>query len=184
MKLNIGCDFDYRKDWVNLDNYGGRADVVHDLNVFPYPFKDDSFEYIHASHILEHLEDVPKVMRELWRISKDGAIIEIKVPYYNNYNAFRDLTHIRFFTWDSFSPMALGKTRVLGHELGYMNKIFSYIDRKIIWASSTKPIIKYLVKFMNWMVNINPEFMEKRIPYWITCESLHIRLGVEKKNMR
>jgi SAM-dependent methyltransferase len=183
MKLNLGCDLDYRKDWINLDNYEGRADVVHDLNIFPYPFEDNVFEYIYASHVVEHLEDVPRVLKELWRISKEGGVIEIKVPYYNNYNAFRDVTHIRYFTWDSFSPMALGKSREKGHEIGYMGKLFSYIERGLVWATSTKPIVKPIANFMNWIVNISPSFLEKRIPYIITCESLHVKLRVDKKGV-
>lgn len=182
MKLNVGSDLDFREGWVNLDRVGN-ADVIHDLEIFPYPFKDNSFDYILASHVLEHLKDVPRVMNELWRMSKDGAIIEIKVPYYNNYNAFRDLSHIRFFTWDSFSPLALGKTRARGgHNVGYYNKMFSYVDRKLVWATTNKPILKHVANFINNLVNINPSWMEKRIPYWITIESLHIKLRVEKKS--
>jgi SAM-dependent methyltransferase len=185
MKLNLGCDIDYRAGWVNLDNYGGKADVVHDLNVFPYPFEDGVFDYILASHVLEHLKDLPRVMKELWRICKKGAIIDIKVPYYNNYNAFRDLSHIRYFTWDSFSPMALGKSRERGgHCVGYFNKIFSYCDRKLVWATTNKPLLKYVSGFMNWLVNVNPGWIEKRIPYLITCESLHTKLRVEKEDKK
>ena len=48
MKLNLGCGRDIREGYVNLDKAGlDGVDVVHDLNVFPYPFEDNEFDEIH-----------------------------------------------------------------------------------------------------------------------------------------
>lgn len=46
-KLNLGCGKDIKKEYVNLDirKFPG-VDIIHDLNKFPYPFKDDSFDEI------------------------------------------------------------------------------------------------------------------------------------------
>jgi len=41
-------------------------------------------------------------MEELHRISKKGTIIKIIVPYYNSEHAFRDPTHVSFFTYYTF----------------------------------------------------------------------------------
>jgi len=38
-------------------NLGGLGDVEHDLNKFPYPFKDESFDEVLLFHVLEHLEN-------------------------------------------------------------------------------------------------------------------------------
>ena len=41
---------------VTLDfNSDHNPDVVHDLNVFPYPFDDNSADEIHAYEVVEHL---------------------------------------------------------------------------------------------------------------------------------
>ena len=62
-KLNLGCGNDYKEGWVNLENTDGyidrkyKADVFHDLNKYPYPFKSNEFDLILASHLVEHLED-------------------------------------------------------------------------------------------------------------------------------
>jgi ubiquinone/menaquinone biosynthesis C-methylase UbiE len=105
--LNIGCGPDVKSGFVNLDarNYPG-VDVIQDLNKFPYAFADNAFDYIYARNVLEHLTDLVKVMEELHRISNQGAKIDIIVPFYNNHNAFRDITHIHFFTLDSFLPFS------------------------------------------------------------------------------
>ena len=44
------------------------------------PFKDNSFDNIICSEVLEHIEDFEKVIKEIYRISKPGAKIGISVP--------------------------------------------------------------------------------------------------------
>ena len=62
-KLNLGCGRDYKEGWVNLENTNKyistkfKADIYHDLNKYPYPFKDDQFGLIVASHLVEHFDD-------------------------------------------------------------------------------------------------------------------------------
>ena len=43
MKLNLGCGKDYRDGWVNVDFYDdSTCDIKHDLEIFPWPWEDDS----------------------------------------------------------------------------------------------------------------------------------------------
>ena len=56
------------------------ADVIHDLNVIPYPFPDDAFDMIIAEHVLEHLDDVIAVVGELHRITRHGGVLYVEVP--------------------------------------------------------------------------------------------------------
>jgi hypothetical protein len=43
-KLHLGCGTNIKKDWINLDFVKLKGvEVVHDLNKFPYPFKDNTF---------------------------------------------------------------------------------------------------------------------------------------------
>lgn len=102
-KLNLGCGEDIRDGYINIDNVKlAGVDVVHDLDKFPYPFKDNLFYEIFTSHVLEHLTDLLGVMRELHRITKNNGVIKIKVPYYNCSGAYQDPTHKRFFTYTTF----------------------------------------------------------------------------------
>jgi len=138
-KLNLGCGKDIKQGYVNLDNVKlGGVDVVHNLNKVPYPFKDNTFEEIYCSHILEHLNDIPAVLRELWRISKPGAKIVIKVPHFSSSSAWTDLTHRHPFGWMSLDYMAGNNTdwRSVGgrlsHEYGSKEKF--NIKRKLIFG--------------------------------------------------
>ncbi|MEK6954513.1 MAG: hypothetical protein AABX01_05870 [Candidatus Micrarchaeota archaeon] len=41
-------------------------------------------------------------MKELHRIGRNGATIQIKVPYFNHQNCYDEPTHVHFFTERSF----------------------------------------------------------------------------------
>jgi SAM-dependent methyltransferase len=103
-KLNLGCAYKILPGYVNLDihKHDG-VDVVHDLNKFPYPLKDNEFDEILASHILEHVDDMPKVMKELHRILKPGGRLVIRGPHFSGEGSWVDPTHKRNFTAGTFS---------------------------------------------------------------------------------
>ncbi len=102
MKLNLGCGTDIKQGYVNLDIIGREGvDVVHDLNRFPYPFSNDQFDEIYASHVIEHVDDVLRVLEELYRILKNDGYLRIKVPYFSSFGAFQDPTHKHFFAEDT-----------------------------------------------------------------------------------
>jgi SAM-dependent methyltransferase len=88
-KLNLGAGESRKEGYVNLDwQKETNPDVVHNLNNFPYPFQDNTFDLIEASHVLEHLDRPFDVMRELHRILKPGGSLLIKVPHFS-----RGFTH-------------------------------------------------------------------------------------------
>lgn len=98
MKLNLGCGQHIYPGWINADIQKSEGvDKSFDFNVFPYPFKKETFDYILVDNVLEHLDDCYKVIDELWRIAKPNATIEIRVPYCHNLVAFNDPGHKHFF---------------------------------------------------------------------------------------
>ena len=103
MKIYFGCGRHRMNGFIGVDIAKmDTVDVVHDMNVFPYPFEDDSAEEILLIDILEHLPDTVRVIEEVWRICRNGAVVKINVPYYNSLGASQDPTHIRFFTEHTF----------------------------------------------------------------------------------
>lgn len=79
--LNLGCGSHYHPAWINLDVRAGRGVQAHDMYQ-PLLFKDDLFDAVYHSHLLEHL---PKryaslFMRGCYRVLKPGGIIRVAVP--------------------------------------------------------------------------------------------------------
>jgi SAM-dependent methyltransferase len=66
-------------DVVGIDVFSQRADIlVMDMHQMSFP--DDSFDVVYASHALEHSYDVDRVVREIVRVGRDGAIVGVEVP--------------------------------------------------------------------------------------------------------
>lgn len=106
--LNLGCGSNPKKGWININNENGKGvDAIWDLNSFPYPFKTSSISKIIMDNVLEHLNNPMAVMKEIWRISEDDAIIKINVPHFkmNTMLWYPEHKHEfmpRWFeTWDS-----------------------------------------------------------------------------------
>ena len=98
MKLNLGCGENHKEGYVNVDKLGS-PDITHDLESFPWPWGDKSIDEIYMNHILEHLGETSdvyiKVIQELYRICKPGAIIQINVPHPRHDDFISDPTHVR-----------------------------------------------------------------------------------------
>lgn len=141
-KLNLGCGLDIKEGYVNIDKKRP-ADVLHDLNKFPYPFGDNAFGEVHCDNILEHLTNLVKVMEELHRIAKPNAKIRIIVPYWHNFNAFRDITHKHFFSMESFDAF----TNKDGQRYYYSDKRFEITKKELVPTIFGRLIPKKLLNF-------------------------------------
>jgi len=101
--LNLGSGFKPVPGAVNLDvTSATNPDVVHDLNVAPWPFEADSFDEIHAKDVIEHLDNILQTMEEIHRVGRPGAVVQITVPHFSCSNAFTDPTHRHYFGIFSF----------------------------------------------------------------------------------
>jgi hypothetical protein len=103
MKLNLGCGAKILNGYVNVDKFDYYdVDKVHDLEKFPYPFDNDVVDEILLSHILEHIGQEPdvfhKIIKELYRICKNNALINIHVPHPQHDDFLADPTHVRPIT--------------------------------------------------------------------------------------
>lgn len=110
-KLNLGCGFDKRDGFVNADGFAAcDPDVLMDIEVHPWPFEDNAFEYILMKHVLEHVgptfDGFKAVMRDLHRVAAPGGVIDIHVPYFKHDSYWSDPTHVRAFTYTTFKMMS------------------------------------------------------------------------------
>jgi predicted SAM-dependent methyltransferase len=54
--LDVGCGINKYPGAIGIDrNRATAADVICDLDHFPYPFADGSFDSLRAIHVIEHL---------------------------------------------------------------------------------------------------------------------------------
>lgn len=96
LMLDIGCGSNCQKGFVGVDKrklHG--VDIVHDVEVFPWPIEDDSAEVIMCSHIVEHIKPWFQIdfINECWRVLKPGGHLLISTPYGGSYRYNQDPTH-------------------------------------------------------------------------------------------
>ena len=102
MKLNLGCCDAAIPGFVNVDIVAGPGvDQVADLSM-PWPWADNSVEYVRAWDIIEHLPDKIRTMNEMYRVLAPGGRAEIAVPTTDGTGAFQDPTHVSFWNRRSF----------------------------------------------------------------------------------
>ena len=169
-RLNLGSGNDIKKGYINLDVVKLKGvDFVHNLNKFPYPFKNNEFDEVYTSHVLEHLDDLNRVMRELKRICKKGARIIIRVPHFSCGVSYRDPTHKRLFSYFTFNYFT--------DECFYDLPKFKILNRRL---NFTRLAFTSLNKIFNPIININPEIYERFFCWILPCAECLFELEVIK----
>jgi len=102
ISLDIGCGPAKVNGFIGMDirDLPG-IDIVHDLNLTPWPIQDESVDLIVASHVIEHVNCVISFMSETYRMLKRNGMLIIRYPHYSQRHTFRDPTHKRFMTLES-----------------------------------------------------------------------------------
>jgi SAM-dependent methyltransferase len=92
--LDVGCGINKLPGAVGLDrNPRSAADVLADLDAFPYPFRDSAFDRLQAIHVIEHVADVMRTMEEFHRLVRAGGTVVVVTPHYTDFSSFCDPTH-------------------------------------------------------------------------------------------
>jgi SAM-dependent methyltransferase len=129
MKIDLGCGPLPREGYLGLDLRAlPGVDIACDIRRLP--LESECCEAVRASNVLEHIEELVRTMEEIYRVCRDGAVVEIIVPYqYSNW-ATSDPTHVRQFNEDSFfyfCPTAWGPTaRSYGYRTNFHLVEISY----------------------------------------------------------
>lgn len=154
-KLNLGCGKNIKKGWINVDIQSAPGiDKSFDFSKMPYPFENNEFDEILINHVLEHIPNPLNVIKEIWRVSKNGAKIRIVVPYYTSYWSYADYTPVNFFNKESLIQLM--------NDAKYIHKKkreqFRVVEVKEIpqrflgWVP--KAILDVLKKFLNHIIVI------------------------------
>lgn len=172
--LDLGCGQKKHSSAIGIDSSPkSQADIIHNLNNFPYPFPSDEFDVVICNSILEHLNDIVEVMRELHRITKARGKIKVRVPYFSSVDAFTDPTHRRFFTSHSFDYFTEA-----GEYSFYTDFKFKVLQRKINFGRRGK-----VLPGLAFFVNHFPDFYERSLSYLFPAQTIDFELEVVKDSL-
>ncbi len=172
--LHLGCGLHKHLDSICVDlNPWSDADVLCDLNQFPYPFARDSFDRIICVHVLEHLDDIIRVVEEIVRVARPGAILTVEVPHFSSVYFHQDPTHKHAFTSRTFDYFIPGK-EVWGFHYSTSQLDLIYVEFP---PPSNAGNVKKII--FRW-INQNIDFYEKHLAYIIPRHLLRFELKVVK----
>jgi|SRR3989338_4511188 len=173
--LDVGCGFRKLPGARGIDIIKtSDADIAHDLAVFPWPVENNSFDIILLNSVLEHMPNVLKTMKELYRISKPGARVVIKVPHFRCADAFADPTHSHYFTSQSMDYFIAGTE--LGH-YGYASGKFKKLGFWYGWPHASGNPLKQMLKVF---IHKFPDFYDQYLSLLLPTECIFWELEVVK----
>lgn len=122
-------------DYTTTDLHSPLADVKADICALP--FENDHYDLIFCNHVLEHIPDDQKAMKELYRILKKGGTLIAQVPLDENRETtfeddsitdkkertqiFGQYDHVRIYGLDYYERLnAIGFD---AHGIAYLNSL-------------------------------------------------------------
>lgn len=169
--LDVGCGRRKRPGAVGIDvKPDTAADVVSDLDRFPWPLEDNSFDLILCYHVIEHLGSIVRAMEELHRIGRPGAVVEIITPHFSSLYSWQDPTHRHHLALDSFDYFT-ADTR---HTNFYTPKRFRVLEKRIRFGASVLSALPRLLYFLS------PRWYERHAAFMFPANDLFFRLEIVK----
>lgn len=109
--------------YINVDKEHG--DFKIDLNITPWPIKDNSVGFIRAFDALEHMKDPVATMKEIHRILVPGGMLFSRTPSTDGRGAFQDPTHVSFWNSNSFWYYTREQAKFIGTPVRFQD---TYIE--------------------------------------------------------
>jgi len=183
--LDLGCGMAKRPGAVGVDSIDikGVVDVVHDLNVFPYPFAESSVDQVWLIFVLEHLDKPFQVLEEVYRILKPGGKVFIRVPHYSSVYCWGELTHQRAFFYGFWEIFGDQSTRAY-----YSTARFKVLDSRLKYFLTYPPVkwhtddpwqphwehyfiigslVKIAVSIIQFFIDLSPRVFERFWAYYV-----------------
>jgi SAM-dependent methyltransferase len=182
--LDVGCGQDKIHGAVGVDlcDLPG-VDIIHNLNQYPWPFEDNSFDHVVCNHSLSHLDNFMRALGEIQRIAKPGAIIEIIAPHYASDNSNTDptlRTRVGIRTMNYFCEQ-------YDFKYHYYSPIrFFMVQRRISFRENITDFRKHIKTNpfcwigLEFLINAFPRIYERFFVYWLPPSEVYFKLKVMK----
>jgi len=184
--LDVGCGAAKTPGAVGIDfNPSTAADIVHDLDVYPWPLPDNAFDVIVCRHIVEHVTDLIRFMEEVHRIGRPGAQVEIVTPHFSSRFSYTDPTHLRhlsLFSLDYFVDHPPFKPPLISRIFETQSPVsdfYTTVRFEKLRAHLRLPR-PWRVSGIQWLANRFPHFYESYGCFVFPARDLYFTLRVVK----
>ena len=144
IKIDLGAGRVRRDGYIGVDRLrSDGVDVVADAEK-RLPFRDNTVDEVFSRHLFEHVRNLIPLFEEVHRVCKPGARVIINVPYYTSVKAYKDPTHVNWFTektfeyfegksWENFDFPFKGSFRVKKIDYLYQRPFHKWIPFMSFW---------------------------------------------------
>lgn len=157
IRLNLGCGERTETGYLGLDILLTSAtDIICDLNK-PLPFASGTVEMVYAKSVLEHLDNLEGLLREIHRVLQPDGKVYVYVPHWTNPFFYSDYTHRRFFGLATFDYFAVKGDHVYRQVPTYTNFFFHTCQVRLLFFSPFS-IIHMWMKLWQKVMNRYPRW--------------------------
>ncbi len=161
------CGIDLNKDYINQakKQINSKKVQLKTGNIYQLPYKNNYFDFVIASEVLEHLKDDSAALKELRRVLKRGATLMLTVPNLNfpfcwdplNWLLLRLFnTHVNKDIWWLAGIWA-------DHERLYTQKqLTKLLAKNGFKISKSEKIIRFCLPFSHfWLYGVGKNLVER-----------------------
>lgn len=165
--VDLGCGAHKQTGCVGIDQVNCQdIDIVADIDKEGIPLLDNSVSYLYTADFLEHVKDLDKVIREIYRVCKKGAKVEIFVPHFTMHPYE---FHVRMFRYRSLIDYEVNQpNKMVG-----MPDLFKCVRRELVFTG--------IYRLFSNLMNKIPEIYEGTfLRSFVLCANVHIVFEVIK----
>lgn len=170
--VDLGCGRDKIPGAVGVDfSENALADVRHDLDLYPYPFPQGSFDVIVLRNVVEHVRNIVGLMQEIHRIGRSSADVLITTPHFSSLYSYQDPTHVRHLALESMDYF----TQTTRHSNFYSSARFEIVARGLDFGGSFPFSL-----ISRSLARISERWYEKHFAFIFPANSIWFHLRVVK----
>jgi len=164
--LDLGCGAQKVSDAFGIDGFPlPGVDMVHDLEATPYPLPDNCADQIYLNHVIEHFPSPLPILKEVWRLTRPAGTVIIRTPHYSSNYAWKDPTHYRTFSAQSFHYFG---ENIYSYYTGEARFRVIQVRLKYFMEENSWPrIYRVFGRAVQWILDRHPTFGERFLCYLV-----------------
>jgi predicted SAM-dependent methyltransferase len=178
ININLGCGDQQINDYIGLDLLSrAGVDVICDLE-HPLPLANGVVDRVYAKSLLEHIDNLEALLKDVQRILKSNGMFQIYVPHWSNPFYYSDYSHVRFFGLATFDYFINTSKQTYRRVPVYTELQYEVNSVRLLFESPFS-LLRRIMKVFQWAINQNvglQTFYEFHISHLIPCYAIEFIL--------
>lgn len=184
--INIGCGKKKKPGQIGIDQIDlPEIDIVANIEKGLPFLPDGSVDEVHCRSVLEHIENLEHILREIMRVLKKDGKAFIAVPHFSNPYYYSDPTHVRLFGLYTFYYFVDPRDQLKRKVPHYYSDIkLRILSKKFVFRSEFG-IFGFLKKALGKIINRSSllmEYYEENLVYLMPAHAIEVTITHPQDN--